>query len=96
MRILLVDTSFIEIFTSFSSPGRWAFHWERKHIDGTIFRHDNIPHKSWKAIHSFPWHFHNKSEQNVENSNFNENSVDNIRKFFEFVKDFEKKMKQLF
>jgi hypothetical protein len=87
MRVILVDSSFIEIFTSYSKLGRWAFHWERKHIDGTIYRHDNIPHKSWISISTFPWHFHNKSEDNVVKSEFNENPVINLRKFFDFVRE---------
>jgi hypothetical protein len=42
LRILLVDGSFVEIFNSFSIPERWAFHWERKHLDGKMYRHVRV------------------------------------------------------
>jgi hypothetical protein len=32
--------------------------WERRHIDGTIYRHDNMPHAQWQGVSSFPKHFH--------------------------------------
>ncbi|TFG19668.1 MAG: hypothetical protein EU530_05590 [Promethearchaeota archaeon] len=50
LRILLTDESFVDIFCSINIENRWAFHWERTHVDGTIYRHDNIPHLSWKQI----------------------------------------------
>ncbi len=46
LRFILIDKRFLEIFHSFQIPERWAFHWERRHIDKTIYRHDNIPHSA--------------------------------------------------
>jgi len=41
-------------------------------VDGTIYRHDNAPHKGWKNVKTFPKHFHNGSEDNVTESTISE------------------------
>ncbi|MEX2726160.1 MAG: DUF6516 family protein [Candidatus Sigynarchaeum springense] len=87
LRVNLIDTSFIEIFHSFSLPDRWAFHWERRHVDGKLYRHDNIPHTQWNTVSSFPWHFHNGGEDAVEYSSFGSDPVINTRIFLKFVKN---------
>jgi hypothetical protein len=87
LRFILIDKSFLEIFHSFQIPERWAFHWERRHIDSTIYRHDNIPHSAWKKVSSFPWHFHDHTENHVKKSNFQDNPAENLRSFLRFVKN---------
>jgi len=64
-RIILIDGSFIDVWFSLKLEGRYSYHWERKFIDGSIFRHDNAPHIKWKNIPTFPKHFHNGSEDIV-------------------------------
>ncbi|MGH8055623.1 MAG: toxin-antitoxin system TumE family protein, partial [Candidatus Entotheonellia bacterium] len=32
----------------------YSFHWERRAIDGRIYRHDNAPHKRWQSVATFP------------------------------------------
>lgn len=71
LRIYLKDGSFIDIWFSKKIEGRYAYHWERCHIDGKIYRHDNIPHKRWEYVKTFPKHFHNGSEANVCESSIN-------------------------
>jgi hypothetical protein len=44
LRVVLVDDSYIDFWWSSQIPGRYAHHWERRHVDGTIYRHDNMPH----------------------------------------------------
>ena len=44
LRATLIDGSYIDFWWSEEIPGRYAYHWERRRIDGTIYRHDNIPH----------------------------------------------------
>jgi len=46
LRVLLVDGSTIDLWWSSEIPDRFAHHWERRPIDGTIYRHDNMPHKA--------------------------------------------------
>ena len=43
LRILLVDGSSIDVWYSLKLVGRYSYHWERRAIDGTIYRHDNAP-----------------------------------------------------
>ncbi len=40
LRIALIDGSFIDVWFSLKLEGRYSYHWERKFIDGTIYRHD--------------------------------------------------------
>lgn len=45
LRIFLKESSFIDVWFSLKLEGRYSYHWERAEIDGTIYRHDNAPHK---------------------------------------------------
>lgn len=67
LRLFLLDDSVIDIFVS--STGRYSYHWNRTNVEGSvIYRHDNAPHKAWRAVATFPKHFHNGSEKNVTES----------------------------
>ena len=57
LRIILTDGSFVDVWFSLKLQGRYSFHWERQAIDGTIYRHDNAPHRRWEAVATFPRHF---------------------------------------
>jgi hypothetical protein len=85
LRIFLKDQSFLDIWVSRSVKGRYAFHLERRHIDGTIYRHDNIPHKAWKHVKTFPRHFHYMEEKNVVESDINPDPKEALRDFLRFV-----------
>ena len=65
LRIILSDGSFVDVWFSLKLQGRYSFHWERRAIDGTVYRHDNAPHRRWEAVATYPRHFHNGSETNV-------------------------------
>jgi len=43
LRILVSDGSYIDVWLSEKRPGIYAYHWERRNIDGTIYRHNNLP-----------------------------------------------------
>ena len=68
LRILLVDGSFVDVWFSLKLVGQYSFRWERRAIDGRIYRHDNAPHKRWQFVATFPHHFHNGSEGEVVES----------------------------
>ena len=87
LRIKLNDDSFVEVWYSINLENRYSYHWERKHIDGSIYRHDNAPHIKWKDIETFPKHFHNKSEENVEASYISDKPENAIREMMNFVKN---------
>jgi hypothetical protein len=52
LRLDIVDGSVVDIF--YSVHGKYSYHWERSMVDGSVYRHDNAPHKKWKAIKTFP------------------------------------------
>ena len=87
LRVILVDGSFVDVWFSLRLHNRYSFHWERRAIDGTIYRHDNAPHLRWQSIATFPSHFHNGSETDVEDSRLSEVPEEALREFFTFVRD---------
>ena len=76
----------IDIWYSLKLSGRYSYHWERKFKDGTIYRHDNIPHKKWQDVKTFPKHFHDTSSSNVTESYINDNIEVGIVEFLNFVR----------
>jgi hypothetical protein len=87
LRINLNDESFVDVWYSINLENRYSYHWERKHIDGSVYRHDNAPHIKWKEIETFPKHFHNISEENVEASFISDKPENAIRDMMNFVKN---------
>jgi len=87
LRFFLIDNSFLEIYCSLKEFNQWAFHWERRNIDGTFYRYDNIPHLKWKEISTFPWHFHTGNGEIVEESSFGDDRIENLRTFFCFIQE---------
>jgi hypothetical protein len=86
LRVLLNDGSFIDFWWSSQIQGRFAHHWERTHIDGTIYRHDNMPHSRWKYVATFPQHFHDGSPNNVTESYLLTEPEEAVRQFLEFAR----------
>lgn len=84
-RILLTDNSFVDVWYSLKLENRFSYHWERRHIDGTIYRHDNAPHKKWKYLSTFPKHFHNGKEETVNESHLEEEPQAGLRNFLSFI-----------
>ncbi|WP_347274330.1 DUF6516 family protein [Candidatus Kuenenia sp.] len=80
-RIILKDSSFIDVWYSLKIGGRYSYHWERKHIDGLIYRHDNATHKKWQYTRTFPKHFHDGEEEKIIKSNIKEIPEDGLREF---------------
>lgn len=86
LRVILTDGSFVDVWFSLKLQGRYSFHWERRALDGKIYRHDNSPHKRWEAVATFPRHFHDGSETNVSESQISEIPEDALREFLAFVR----------
>ena len=87
MRIFLKDDSFVDVWYSLKIKGRYSYHWERKHIDGLIYRHDNAPHKKWQFTTTFPKHFHEGEENKVNESDIHEIPNEGLREFLHFIRE---------
>lgn len=83
IRVIFVDNSFLDVY--WSPSGRYSLHYERRHINGTMYRHDNAPHKKHRTIITFPKHFHKGSENNVEESYLPTNPIKALEYFLEFI-----------
>ena len=86
IRVHLQDQSFVDIWFSRRIPGRFSYHWERRHIDGKIYRHDNFPDPRWKGVSTFPKHFHNGSQNQVQDSRINDNPLSGVHEFMDFLR----------
>lgn len=84
LRLVLKDKSIVDVGISKRIAGRFSFHWECK--DETIYRYDNFPDEQWKNVESYPFHFHNGSQNNVDSSPFSADLTMGFREFMEFVK----------
>lgn len=84
-RVALIYGSYIDFWWSEEMPGRFAYHWERTRIDGTIHRHDNIPHLQWRIVGTSPKHFHSGAQQTVTESDISEHPEKGIRQFLQFA-----------
>ena len=88
VRFHLSDGTHVDVWYSARRPElRFAFHWERRAKDGTIWRHDNIPDAKWSSIATFPRHFHAGSEENVIRSDISNDSQTALREFLSFVRN---------
>lgn len=86
LRLVLIEGSFVDVWFSLKLQGRYSFHWERRAIDGKIYRHDNAPHKRWQSVATFPRHFHDGSEFDVSESHISELPEEALREFLAFVR----------
>jgi len=86
LRILVSDGSYIDVWLSEKKPGIYAYHWERRGIDGTIYRHNNLPDKEARKLRTFPKHFHNEKEQRVEESYISDLPEEALRFFLNFAR----------
>lgn len=86
LRIFLYDGSFIDVWFSLKIASRYSYHWERRKLDSTIYRHDNMPDRKWNRLTTFPKHFHDGSEQNVIESKISDNPEVALREFLTFVR----------
>lgn len=86
LRIYLIEGTFLDIWFS-SRTGNYSYHWERKEIDGSVYRHDNAPHSRWSYVSTFPAHFDDGSEGNVVESNLPKASEEAVRAFLIFCRE---------
>lgn len=89
LRVFFSDESYLDIWFSWKRKGRYSYHWERRHIDGRIYRHDNIPHGKWKHVATFPKHFHDGSEspEDVKASRISEGAEEALREILTWIRE---------
>ena len=85
LRVLLTDKSYVDVWVSRRLVGRFGFHWERRHLDGRIYRYDNFPDTDWSDVSTFPFHFHNGRQDTVIAAPFAPDIVQGFREFMTFV-----------
>jgi hypothetical protein len=85
LRLVLSDSSYVDVWLSRKLEGRFGFHWERRHIDGRIFRYDNFPNTNWQDVSTYPYHFHNGSQDTVVASPFGQEILQGFREFMAFA-----------
>ena len=82
LRLHVRDGTFIDVWLS-ADQKRYAYHWEQRAKRGMVHRHDNAPDHPEIATH--PKHFHNGSEENVEESLISDSPRSALREFLRFV-----------
>ena len=87
LRVLLCDESYLDFWWSEVQEGRFAHHWNRQNVDGTIYRHDNSPHRRWAHISTFPLHCHRGQEKTVTESFLPQEPQEAVRKFLECCRE---------
>jgi hypothetical protein len=85
MRVLLTDGGFVDVWLSRKLEGRFGFHWEQK-TTGRSYRYDNFPDTKWQDVCTWPFHFHDGSQDNVVDSGrFQRDVTDGFRDFMKWV-----------
>ena len=87
-KVIFIDQSYLTICFSLKLENKFSYHWERRSLDGTIFRHDNAAHLKWKDIPTYPNHFHNGSEDNVESSLLSGNYEKALSEFLILIRNY--------
>jgi hypothetical protein len=87
LRVYFVDNSFLDIWFSRRIPGKYSFHWERRNVNGTVYRWDNAAHRSVTGIDTFPHHFHESSQSNVKPFKPESEWEDTLRDILNFIRD---------
>jgi len=85
LRLLLIDKSYVDVWVSQELHNRFGFHWERRHLDGLIFRYDNFPDVKWQHLDTAPSHFHNGAQDRAEAAPFAQEILQGFRDFLAFV-----------
>ena len=87
LRVLLIDSSYVDVWASQKLSNRFGFHWERRHLDGRIYRYDNFPDTDWSEVATFPYHFHEGHQDTVVAAPFAPTLEQGFREFMTFVQE---------
>lgn len=87
LRLLITDGSYIDVWLSEKREGVYAYHWERQAVDGTIFRHNNLPDRDAKKLKTFPKHFHEGCEEIIKESELSDLPEKALKSFLHFARE---------
>jgi hypothetical protein len=85
LRVVLTDNSYVDVWLSRKLVERFGFHWERRHLDGRIYRYDNFPDTNWSSVSTFPFHFHHGNQDTVIAAPFAATPEQGFREFMAFA-----------
>ncbi len=86
LRVVLIEDGFVDIWLSRKLEGRFGFHWEQEST-ALSYRYDNFPNTQWKYVPTYPFHFHDGSQNNVTDSFcFEKDITDGFRGFMRWVR----------
>ena len=86
LRIILTEEGFIDVWLSRKLSNRFGYHWEDKST-GFSYRYDNFPNTMWKHVSTYPYHFHDRFQDNVvESSRFEKDIEQGFRGFMRWVR----------
>jgi len=86
LRIMLMKDGFIDVWLSRKLEDRFGFHWEQEST-GLAYRYDNFPNTKWEYVSTYPYHFHDGSQDNViDSSRFEKGIMEGFRGFMEWAR----------
>ena len=85
LRIYIIDGSYLDIWLS--DTGKYSYHWEQRHKNGKLYRHDNAPHPKWSHVKTFPKHYHEGSHDTVQESYIPNDPTQAARAFLTFIRE---------
>ena len=86
LRLYIMDNSFIDVWFSRRIPCKYAFHWERRHLDNTVYRWDNAAHRKLESLETFPHHFHEGNQHNIRPFEPMQTMEDTLRIILEYIR----------
>lgn len=86
LRIMLTKEGFVDVWLSRKLANRFGYHWEERST-GLSYRYDNFPDTKWKHVSTYPYHFHDGSQDNVvDASQFEKDVETGFRSFMTWVR----------
>jgi len=86
LRVMLIKDGFIDVWLSRKLEDRFGFHWEQEST-GLSYRYDSFPNTKWKYVSTYPYHFHDGSQDNViDSSCLKKDIIEGFRGFMEWVR----------
>ena len=87
LRVYIIDDSFLDVWFSRRIPCKYAFHWERRHLNGSVYRWDNAAHRKVEGLETFPHHFHDGRQDSIRSFTPSDSMEDTLRHILRVIRD---------